>query len=234
MAPTVARNSDGIFFAAMTCLAFAIILTGFAPTFYLKPLFDSPPLEPLVRVHGIAFTLWPMLMVLQVFLIRAGTFRLHRAMGIAGMAIAIVMVVTGYMVIFGKPRPTESMRAFIFTPMLDLVWFSIAVAAGIRFRREAAIHKRLMYFATFFTVGAAMRRLLALLGFSSTAYPYLAFVLVFTALLLPLLTYDARALRRIHPVTLWGVLIVLARIPLHQAIAFTDPWQRFANWLTNS
>jgi hypothetical protein len=239
MPPTISHNPDRIFFATMTCLAFAIVFAGFAPTFYLKEFFDTPPLEPIVHVHGVAFTAWPMLVVTQVLLIRSGNYALHRTLGQLGLLIVAVMVITGYMVIIGKPRPTEAARAFIFTPMLDLLIFPALVVAGIRFRREAAKHKRLMYLATFFTIGAGMRRLLGLLGIDAGVdmgwWPFsFGFTVMFTLLLLPLLVYDAVTLKRIHPATLVGIAIVLARVPLHDAVAPTEQWQRIAHWLTNT
>jgi hypothetical protein len=238
MPNTAAHNPDRIFFVTMTALAFAIVFVGFAPTFYLKEFFDTPPLEPLVHVHGVAFTLWPLLIVTQVLLIRRGNYTLHRTLGAVGIFIVAVMVITGYMVIFGKPRPTEAARAFIFTPMMDLVLFPLFVAAGIRFRREADKHKRLMYLATFFTIGAGMRRVLHLFGFDSGLIPglpiTLVFTVTFTVLLVPLLVYDVATLKRIHPVTLVGLAVIVARVPLHNAISHTDQWQRIAHWLTNT
>jgi hypothetical protein len=239
MPNTATYNPDRIFFVTMTALAFAIVFVGFAPTFYLKEFFDTPPLKPLVHVHGVAFTLWPVLVVTQVLLIRRGNYALHRTLGTVGMIIVAVMVITGYMVIFGKPRPTEAARAFIFTPMLDLIIFPALVAAGIRFRRDAAKHKRLMYLATFFTVGAGMRRVLGLLGIEASMdmgwWPFsLGFTMLFVLLLAPLLIYDAVTLRRIHPVTLLGIGIVVARVPLHNAVSRTEEWQRIAHWLTNT
>src|SRR5205814_8681112 len=161
-----------------------------------------------------------------------GNYGLHRTLGMFGFAVAVVMVINGYMVVIGKPRPTEAMRAFIFTPMIHLILFPLFVAAGIRFRREAAKHKRLMYLATFLTVSAGMRRLLVLFGV--TANPNLTFMITCVLFLVPLFGYDAFTLRRIHPVTMGGTVLVLAVVPIHQAVAFTEWWQHCANWLTNT
>jgi hypothetical protein len=37
-------------------------------------------------------------------------------------------------------------------------------------------------------------------------------------------------LRRLHPATLWGGLLVVGSGPLRLAIALTDAWLAFANW----
>jgi hypothetical protein len=49
-----------------------IVLIGFARTYYLKGLFDTPALPSLlVHLHGIVMTLWVVLFVAQTWLIAA-------------------------------------------------------------------------------------------------------------------------------------------------------------------
>jgi hypothetical protein len=54
----------------------------------------------------------------------------------------------------------------------------------------------------------------------------------YVLLLLPLILYDLVRLKRLHRATAWGAIVVLARHPLHAAVAYTDYWQRIAAWLT--
>jgi hypothetical protein len=231
MSAVISRNSDRVFFGVMTALTFAVIFVGFSRTFFLKPLFDTPALAPLFQVHGVVAILWPVLMIVQVALIRARNYQLHRTLGMIGIAVAVLFVITAAMMSIGKPRPTEAARAILILPMHQLVFFSLAVAAGIRFRNKAAIHKRLMYLATFITVMTGLRRCLTLLDITMTPYQTLTTACVL--LLLPLFVYDAFTLRRIHPVTWGGTLLVFAVIPLHIFVGYTAGWQNFADWLTN-
>ena len=202
MSALVSRNSDRVFFGAMTGITFAVLFVGFARTFFLKPLFETPALAPVLQLHGAVATLWPVLMIVQVALIRARNYQLHRTLGMVGIVVAVLFVTTAAMASIGKPRPTEEMRALLILPAHWLVFFSLAVAAGVRFRREAAIHKRLMYLATFITVMTGMRRLQTLLDIPTS--PYQTLTVAAVLLLLPLFVYDAFTLRRIHPVTLAG------------------------------
>lgn len=231
MSAVLPRNSDRVFFGAMTAITFAVIFVGFARTFFLKPLFDTPALSPLIHLHGVVAAMWPALMVTQVVLIRAGNYQLHRALGMFGIVLAVLFVITAAMASLGKPRPTEEMRAILILPMHQLVFFSLAVAAGIRLRRDAATHKRLMYLATFITVMTAMRRLQTLLDIPTS--PYQTLLVACVLLLLPLFIYDAFTLRRIHPVTWGGTLLILVAVPLHSVVGYTEGWQSFADWLTN-
>jgi hypothetical protein len=231
MSAVVSRSSDRVFFGVMTGVAFAVIFVGFARTFFLKPLFDTPALEPPVLVHAVVATLWPLLAISQVLLIRARNYQLHRTLGMVGVVVAALLVITIFAVIIGKPRPTEAARALIIIPMYHMALFPLLVAAGIRFRREAASHKRLMYIATSLAVFTGMRRLMTLLDIATS--PYQTVMVTVAVLLLPLFVYDAFTLRRIHPVTWVGTLLVLAVIPLHSAVGYTAGWQYFADWLTN-
>jgi len=223
-------NPDRIFFASLAALALALIIIGFAPTFFLKEAFDTPDLTPLVHVHGALFTAWPVLLLTQALLIRNGKYSLHCTLGVLGVALMMAMVITGFMVVLGKPRPNIATRAFIFTPLLGLILFPLFVGAALRFRRNAAAHKRLMLLATILLISAGTRRVLHLLGVE--AGPYVAEFVTYALLLLPLAVYDLVRFHRLHPVTAWGGAILLLRHVLHAAVAYTDGWQHFAARIT--
>ena len=226
----MASNPDRNFFTSIAALALALPLVGFAPTFFLKEAFDTPDLTPLVHLHGALFTAWPVLLLVQALLIRNGKYSLHRTLGVVGSVLAIAVVITGFMVVLGKPRFNIASRAFIFTPLLALILFPLFVGAAIRWRRDAPAHKRLMVLATILLMAAGTRRVLHLLGLE--AGPYVAEFVTYGLFLVPLVGFDLSRLGRLHPVTAWGGAILLLRHVLHAAVAFTDGWQHFAAQVT--
>ena len=226
----VASRTDGLFFLLMALIAGAVIGAGFAQTYYLGFWFHAPALAPIVHVHAAAFTTWLLLLLSQTLFIRVGRFRWHRALGKVAVGVVVVMVITGYMVIFGKPRPTAAARAFIFTPILSLLLFPMFVAAAIHFRRDPATHKRLMLLATMVVATAGISRLMVMLGLDATHYR--AYAATYAVLLLPLITFDLARLGTLHRATAWGSALLLVRHALHQVIANTEQWQRIAAWLT--
>ena len=234
MTATTARHPDRMIFVLLTAAGLAIPLIGFAPTYYLKYLFNAPPLKTLVLVHAAFYTAWPVLLLGQVVLVRAGNVRLHRSLGWGSLALAAAIVITGVLVIIGRPRPEAFQKEFIFRPLLGLILFAAFFAVAVRRRRYPGTHKRLMLLATLFIIPAGMTRILRFMGadFSVNADygSYAAYVFV----LLPLVLYDFGRLRRIHPATLWGGAVLILRHPLGSLIAPTDTWQQFAAWLTNS
>src|SRR5271154_4911734 len=72
-----------------------IAVAGFARTYYLRFLFQTPILPPLVQIHGAIMTLWLVGFILQTWLIEARRVRLHQRLGILIAALAAMVVVLG-------------------------------------------------------------------------------------------------------------------------------------------
>ncbi len=227
----VASPLDRLFFPLMGLTALAVVAAGFAPTYYLGFWFGAPPLETIVHVHAMAFTAWLVLLLSQTLLIRLRRARWHRAMGKVAVAVVAVMVVTGYMVIFGKPRPTPFTRAFIFTPMLSLLLFPLLFGAAIHFRRDPATHKRLMLLATILIANAGVQPADAH-GRPRCVHYFQGYAVTYAAVAAAADRLRPHPAGTLHRATAWGMLVLLVRHPLHAAIAYTDAWQRFAAWLT--
>jgi MFS family permease len=53
-----------IFHIGMAVAFLVTGLVGFAPTYFLKDFYHTPPLSPLLHVHGLVFTSWLLLLSL--------------------------------------------------------------------------------------------------------------------------------------------------------------------------
>ena len=83
------RLFDRRLYFAIAILFPAVVLLGFARTYYLKGLFATPPLPSgLVHLHGLVMTTWVVLFVVQVRLISTKRIRLHQKLGYASIALA--------------------------------------------------------------------------------------------------------------------------------------------------
>ena len=60
---------DRLFYSGMGIAAALVVFAGFAPTYYLKGAFGGRPLSPLLHAHGLIFTSWIVLFVVQTGLI---------------------------------------------------------------------------------------------------------------------------------------------------------------------
>ena len=94
-------------------------------------------------------------------------------------------------------------------------------------RGNAPAHKRLMLIATIVLVTAAIARW-PVVG----QYGPLAYFGVTDLFLVPIAVWDFRTRGRVHPVTLWGGLLIIASQPLQLAIMGTEGWVVFARWAT--
>ena len=219
-----------------TGMALAIALTvfaGFAPTYYLRPWFQSTPLGGLVHLHGLVFTGWVLLFLVQSTLIAAGRTALHRRLGVAGAVLAVLLVVVGTTTaIAGASRgagpPGVPPLAFLAVPFFDMVVFTGLVAVGLWHRRRADIHKRLMTLATIALLGAPIARL----PFGARMIGLPGVFALADLFLVACIAYDLTTLRRVHPATIWGGLAIVVSQPLRLAISGTGLWLGFARWLT--
>jgi hypothetical protein len=68
---TVAARRDRLFFGGMTVALFASVLLGFGPSYYFSTLSSSTViLTPALHVHGAAFTMRMVLLVVYDFTMR--------------------------------------------------------------------------------------------------------------------------------------------------------------------
>lgn len=231
-----ARSAERRFFTGMSAGILVLAIAGFARTYFLRPILPvptpAPPvLTPLIHLHGALFTAWVVLLVVQARLVAGRRTDLHRRLGAGGAVLAVLMVVVGTLTALHgalrgvAPFGMEPQR-FLIVPLFALVLFALFVTAGIVRRKEPQSHKRFMLLATIALLPPALARWVLLLGLG----PPVVFAFA-TLLLVPLVVWDWRTQRRLHPVTLWAGLVLVVSAPLRLLLAQTDGWLRIAGWL---
>ncbi len=224
------RRRDRWFFTGMAAAIVFTVFLGFAESYYLKGYFGSPALSGLLHVHGILFTGWVLLFLAQTTLVAARRTHIHRRLGPIGGALAVLMLVVGYMVAIEGARrglsPTGDMSplAFLAVPMGSLLVFAGFVGTGLALRRRSETHKRLMLLATIALVTPALARL----PFIGPGRPALLATSLFVV---ACMLYDRAAHRRVHPAFLWGGLFLILSMPLRLAVSGTGAWHSFARWI---
>ena len=235
-APAITRRRrERFFYIGMSIAVLITVFAGFAPTYYLRPYFNTTPLMPLLHLHGLVFTSWLVLFVTQTTLVAAHRTDIHRRLGIAGGVIAVLMILIGVTtaVIRAKqgatPVPEVSPLSFLVIPLGDISVFAILVGAGFYFRRRPDVHKRLMLLATIAILGAAIARLpFAIMKAGPPAFFGLTDVFVLTCVF-----YDLITLKRVHRATALAGLLIVASQPLRLMLGGTHAWLSFAAWLTH-
>lgn len=226
--PSSPARRDRRFHTGMALVLLLTAVLGFGPTYFFKPLQASPPLSPLLHLHGLVFTAWLVLLVVQSGLVRADRVDLHKRLGILGVVLMLLMIGLGpYVAIEGARRGMSAdgmdPLGFMVFPIGQTLLFAGFVGAGLWKRRQPELHRRFMLLGTICLVTPAISRLVekrSLLAMFLTV----GFVVV-------AMIHDWSSRRRVHPVYLWGGAIILLSGPLRAALGHSAVWQSFAAWL---
>lgn len=228
--------NDHRFFSTMSIVAVAVIVTGFARTYLSKVVAGAPPVPAVVHVHAAVFTCWLALFVTQTLLVLRGRTDLHRRLGVAGVALAWLMLAVGAVTSVAVARMGHSgipgvefpdPGGFLLLNLGSVLVFTALASAGWYFRRRPQTHKRLMLMAT---VGGLMPPGIARLPLVAGHAPAIAAVAMAFFLVGP--AYDLVTRRRIHLAYLWALLPTLAMVPpVVGIVSATGAWHRVAAWL---
>ena len=224
-----------LFYTAMGLVATLVVVAGFGGS-YSGMVTGTGALTPLVKTHGLVFALWLVVFIVQTRLVAARRITLHRRLGLTSVALALAMVALGYATAVagarrGFDQGTGDPVGYLVFPLGGLVAFTAVVAAGFWYRRRPEVHKRLMLLAT---VGPLMNAPLAHLFADNAALrgKLPLFLAAQVALLSASAVYDRVARGRVHPVSLWGAVLLFAWGNVQAALIFPSPaWHRFAAWL---
>ena len=222
---------DRRFYTGMAIAAAVVVFVGFAPTYYLRGSYQSTPLPTYLQVHGFLFTTWIALFIAQTSLVAARRTNVHRQLGWATAALAVVMVVVGTTAgIWSMRRQVEAgfveqAQAFLTTPLFSMVVFAVLVASAIRLRRDSQTHKRLIVLATISILDAAVARL-PLDVLRSTSWSYLPATDVFLA---AAILYDILSRHTVHRAYIWGGLLLIIEQALRIPVGETAAWQAIAH-----
>src|SRR5262249_44874214 len=150
-----------------------------------------------------------------------------RRLGISGAVLAGLMTVAALATAVMALRLGRIPPQFFVVPMGGVLVFPTLVTVALIFRKNLDAHKRLMLIATTELLTAAVGRWPVI--WRSRAF--VNYAVTDILVLLPLMTYDLLARRRVHAATVWGGLFLIASQVLRTAIGQTDTWIGFANWV---
>jgi hypothetical protein len=216
----------------------AIVLVGFARTYYLRGLFDVPPLPSVVvHLHGVAMTAWVALFITQVWLISSRRVRVHQRLGYAGIGLAALILPIGFITALRAGKygsstapPGVDQLGFMIVPMFDLVMFVIFFGLAIYYRKNPAQHKMLMLLTAINFLPPAIARMplpqLRALG------PLWFFGLP-TVLAVLCIAIDRWRYGRLNKIFLAGTLLLVASYVGRLALMNNPRWMEAARWLTS-
>ena len=228
--------------ARLFALFLVAMVVAFWPSYFTR-LFEQPSLW--FHAHGIALTLWCVLLVLQAQLIRTQRRSLHKQLGkvsyvLAPAVVAISAVFVHYRLAPGGVEVAQlpvSVRYFLALTLNSLALFALFYGLAIYWRRNAQVHARFMIATLFplFTpvtdrlIGGHFRSLIGLVPRidGSPVLPVAGFVLA-DAIVLAFAIWDWRANRRGTFAVVLGALLVyhVSVLTLYRVPA----WSTFCVW----
>lgn len=236
--PTAAakRRRSSWFYICMSIVAIGVVVVGFGNSFY-GTVTGTMPLSVLVNIHAAVFSAWLILFLVQTVLVATKKTAVHRRLGMTAAALAIVMLVVGYITAIAGARRgfdldgTNDPLGYMVFPLGDLVSFAILVGAGFWYRRKVEIHKRLMLLATVGPLmNAPMAHFFAHIPGLQAGPPIILIPMI--ALLFASAIYDRITFGHIHRVSLWGAVLLFAWGNLRALVIRPSvEWHHFAAWL---
>lgn len=251
--PTRDAASDSRFFFYYALALLGLVIIGFGPSFVRQLFTAGPPLSPHLHVHGAVLGGWFLLLVMQSGLVRSHQVAMHRRLGRLAAAYGALVVVGGLLASLSWVSRVLATGASLDTDMGDInplqgtgisfldfaagvIWINIMSLVGfvlllilaVVYRGCAAFHKRLVLLASVSIIPPAIARIARSLVETEQG-PFIPLALL--ALLLALPIHDFLTLRKVHPATVMGTVIVIMSTAVGGAIALSDFGRGLVRWL---
>lgn len=220
------RQSHSRFFMWMSLVILVAVFIGFSRTWFFQRWSGAPALSISLHLHGLVAATWILLFVIQTVLVDRNLMGYHRYLGVFGALVAVLLGTSAILVSIditisdGRTAEAINRLGLVFVVALT---FLLLVCMGIWFRRNPVSHKRFMLLATIQAATPAIGRF-------PIPEPFLipCALSVILSLLVSLIIYDLRTLRRVHSATLFGVTLIVLSMPGRILIGTTELWTRFA------
>lgn len=213
-----------------------IVLVGYFKSYYFSAFFDVKPIaNSLVHLHGIVMTLWVVYFTIQIALIRSKNIKLHMTLGMAGIALAALVVVIGMataydaQIVRATAPPGMNPHSFFILPVSDMLLFVVFFAAAIYYRKRPVEHKSLMLMTAINFMPAALFRIPIFPEDSVILFTF-GIPVLFAVGCLIWLTIKHRKLNRVFAA---AVLLLIAAVPLRPIIGNSAGWLAFVSWIAS-
>ena len=221
------------FLLGMAALIAAMCVAGFAKTYFLPLWRGTFAGNWVFHVHGALLFGWVALFVVQIALVRRGQVAVHRKLGVLALVLVPAVVASTFAVSVATMRRdlAAGLGPVAMSSLLGVVtsmaWFAGLVALGLHWRRQPAVHKRLVFLATVAVMWPAAFRFRHY--FPSVPHPEIYFGLVLPdALILVAMARDWFAARKIHPVYWIGGTTLIVEQSLEVLLFDSPAWRQIA------
>lgn len=222
--------------ALLVLISVGIIVYGFGHT-VSREFLEAGSTPPMVLVaHALVSIAWLMLLLVQVSLVSMNQVRLHQQLGMAGVALGIVMSVVALITAIElrkldvKGDPVANL-AYLAIPLAAWISFTVPFVLAIAWRARPDRHRPLMIIAACLLAGPALGRIPEIRAAGMYFTGLIPDCLVVAAML-----HDRMRSGRWNVVYLCALplIILLQGIAVYLQIAKPDFWIEAVRWLLSS
>jgi hypothetical protein len=233
-APSAARTFQPSFSFWLILAMCFFVFGGFGIHSFVPALRGHfPPAPPIVHLHGVVFVAWMILLLVQSALVCTGKVRLHRALGMWGIAQGTATILVGLMMQLvasarghaaGRPAGTDG----LYLGLLAFLGFALLFTLAIRHRTRPDIHRRMILFAMLPVIPPGVNRFWAnALGLDDPV-PAVWLYLTLWSMAAAILLHEQRTTGRISGYSLLGAGWIVVEGALHEAVVGSAGFERIA------
>jgi hypothetical protein len=203
-----ARRLDRSFYFLLALIVAGVVSSGFGRTIGARLIHPSSPRPALLYIHAAVFASWILLFITQTGLVATRNVRLHRKLGLLGLALGVSIPIIGVAtaIVMGRLRvqhgDTGAASALVIS-LFDMIAFTIPFGLAAYWRTSPEFHRRLMLIATCALTSAAIGRLIPL------SWPDEWIYVGVDALIFLGVGRDLAVTKRLHPVYRYGIPALL-------------------------
>lgn len=201
------------FYLAAAIVAAGVAAYGFSQTIGDSLIHPKIARPPILYLHATVMSAWLALFVTQASLVRLGQVKLHRRLGLFGLALGVAVPLVGIPTAFVMRRfdivHFHDTLPFIAIPLTDMLTFSVLFGLAVLWRGRPDRHRRLMFMATVALLSAGFGRFPTPDAWFMAGWFYFAM----DSMVLAAMGADLLTLKRVHPVFAIGLpLVALAQL----------------------
>lgn len=184
---------------------------------------EFPPAPPIVHIHGVVFVCWMLLLLVQTALVDAGNVKLHRSVGIWGIAHATAILILGLAIQLiasraGMDKGGDPGTDGLYLGVLAVTGFGIMFTLAIRNRKRPQVHKRMIMFAMLPVLPPGVNRFwFQALGLDDPI-PTFWLYLTLWGMAAALLAQEWRETKAISRYSLFGAGFIVIEGAVHEAV----------------
>jgi hypothetical protein len=222
---------DKYFYFLMSLLVAGTVVYGFSFTVGTRLIHPSSPRPTILYFHAALFTGWLVFFIVQSALVRTRNVKVHRKLGWFGLALGVAIPIVGITtaIVMTRFRIKEGIvtdaAQFMIVPFFDMLAFTVAFGLAFYWRKKPEFHRRLILIAGCGLTAAAFGR------FPSAAMADRWFYAGVDGLILLGVVRDLIVMKRIHPVYLYGLpLLMLGQTAVvYTSLTASPVWMRIAH-----